>query len=128
MDPSRIYINKRGKYPKGNVEARDVERVKADVRSALESCIFEDKSLAVRSVYDRDDIYWGPLARYGPDMVVLANSGFDLKGKVGSSKVFDRTALEGRHTYEGAFFFSSKGKRAKTILEVKRLILEEYYF
>jgi predicted AlkP superfamily phosphohydrolase/phosphomutase len=125
LDPSRIYINSKGRYPKGSVEPGDVEKIKEEIRSGLKDLTSGEDLPVVRRIFDGDEIYQGPLTSQGPDLVLLSNSGFDLKGKLASPTLFGRTVLQGKHTHDDAFVYSSKGKEAKTIFELKKLILDE---
>ena len=126
MDPSRIYIHQKGRYPRGSVAADDVSRVKDEIRCGLEELKFEDGSDVIKKIYDRDELYHGPQTDRGPDMVLLSHFGFDLKGKLNSSSVFGRTVLQGMHTQNDAFFYSDKGKRVKTIFDLKEIILDNF--
>ena len=125
LDPSRIYINYRGRYPRGTVAPDDGKAIKTEIADGLKVLEY-DGSPVIKTIFDRDDIYHGPQAAQGPDMVLLSNPGFDLKGRVNSSTVFDRTPLQGMHTQNDAFLFSDKGKRADTIFEVRAMIEEEF--
>ena len=62
----------------------------------------------VRRVFRASEIYSGPLVARGPDLVVLSEPGFDLKGSVKKKEVFGRTNLEGMHTWDDAFFWSNR--------------------
>lgn len=126
LDPSRIYIHDKNRYPMGSVVKSDVEKIKNEIRSGLEELTFEDGSPVLRKVLDRDDIFHGPLAWQGPDLVLLSHHGFDLKGRISSKSTFGLSGLKGMHTQDDAFFFSDRGEKAETIFELKELILRNY--
>jgi predicted AlkP superfamily phosphohydrolase/phosphomutase len=126
MDPSRIYINMKGRYPQGSVEPKEVQEVKNEIRNLLLELRYEDGSEVIKRVYDRDELYHGPQTHRGPDLVVLSHNGFDLKGKVNSSSVYGRSALQGMHTHDDAFVFSNRTNGVKTIFELKNVILNNY--
>ena len=42
MDPSRIYVNLKGKYPMGTVDVSDYERVRQELKQGLEGLTFEN--------------------------------------------------------------------------------------
>ena len=125
LDPSRIYINYSGRYPRGSVAPNDGKTIKDEIANGLKTLEF-DGSPIIQTIFDREEIYHGPQADQGPDMVLLSHPGFDLKGRVNSSTVFDRTPLQGMHTQNDAFLYSDKGKSANTIFEIKGIIQEEF--
>ena len=118
LDPSRIYLNRKGRFPKGAVEEGDRKTLKAEIARRLEGLEFEGRRV-IRRVFDADDVYCGPFSASGPDLLVLSEPGFDLKGSVKKSDVFGRTDLEGMHTWDDAFFWSEQ--RAEDDLKISRL-------
>jgi predicted AlkP superfamily phosphohydrolase/phosphomutase len=124
MDPSRIYINLKGKYPLGTVDASDHERVRNELKEGLEGLSSEDGNKIAKRIYFREELYSGPHAAQGPDLIVLANHGYDLKAKVMSNAIFGRTNLVGMHTQDDAFFFSSTGTACDSIFDASSLIVQ----
>ncbi|MEK7871173.1 MAG: hypothetical protein AAB244_02180, partial [Nitrospirota bacterium] len=57
-----------------------------------------DGNLVVRSIYDNGEIYQGPSSVKGPDLVCLANDGFDLKGSMKKDNIFGKGPFTGMHT------------------------------
>ena len=123
MDPSRIYVNVKGKYPLGTVDPSDYERVRQELKHGLEALTFEDGNRIADKIYLKEELYEGPHVDRAPDLVVLSHHGYDLKGKVNSKAVFGRTNLVGMHTQDDAFFFSSIGIQCRSIFDAKGLIL-----
>jgi predicted AlkP superfamily phosphohydrolase/phosphomutase len=109
MDPSRIYLNLKGKYPLGTVDPADYEKVRQELKEGIESLTFEGGKKVADRIYFKEEIYHGPHVDLGPDLVVLAHHGFDLKAKVKSNEIFGRTNLVGMHTQNDAFFASNTG-------------------
>jgi len=124
MDPSRIYINLKGKYPLGTIDLSDYERVRQELKEGLEELTFEDGHKIAKRIYLKEELYSGPHAEKGPDLIVLSHHGYDLKAKVTSEKVFGRSNLVGMHTQDDAFFFSSSGIECRSIFEVRGTILQ----
>jgi hypothetical protein len=87
---------------------------------------FEDGSPVLRKILDRNEVFHGPFAWQGPDLVLLSHHGFDLKGRITSKSIFGLSGLTGMHTQDDAFFFSDKGEKVETIFELKELILKNY--
>jgi len=123
LDPSRIYINLKGKYPLGTIVASDYAQVRQELKEGLESLSFNDRNIIPKKIYFKEELYNGPHMNQAPDLVMLSNHGYDLKGKVNSHSVFGRTNLMGMHTQDDAFFFSSNGIQCKSIFDAKSIIL-----
>ena len=106
MDPSRIYIHRKGRFPKGRVEETEAEGLKREIKATLLELQHEGQPV-IRQVFERDEIYRGPETPRGPDLVALSHWGFDLKGSVKAAQVFGRTDLTGMHTWDDALFWSA---------------------
>lgn len=124
MDPSRIYLNLKGKYPLGTVDPSDYEKVRMELKVGIEGLTFKGGEKVAERVYLREELYHGPHVDMGPDLVVLSRHGYDLKAKVRSDQVFGRTDLVGMHTQDDAFFASSTGSECKSIFEASAVILK----
>ncbi len=105
MDPNRIYIHTRERYPQGRVEADRKAALKQELADRLMT-LEHNGGPVVREVFDAEQIYTGPLVTTGPDLIVLGHPGFDMKGSVKKKQVFGRTQLQGMHTYDNAFFWA----------------------
>lgn len=123
LDPSRIYVNLKGKYPLGTVDAIDYERLRRELKEGLEDLTYIDGKRVAKKIFFKEELYRGPHLVRAPDLVVLANHGYDLKGKVNGKTVFSRTNLSGMHTQEDAFYFSSILTPCTSIFDAKRIIL-----
>jgi predicted AlkP superfamily phosphohydrolase/phosphomutase len=107
LDPSRIYLHRSGRFPKGWVSDPEAGAIMADIEARLSRLEFNGRKV-VRRIFRGAGIYSGPLAVSGPDLVVLSEPGFDLKGSVKKKEVFGRTNLEGMHTWDDAFFWADR--------------------
>ena len=107
MDPGRLYVNVKGKYPMGTVQPESQARVADEVAELLVEKLVDPETgeKMVANVYRRDDIYSGPHVERGPDIVLEPKWGYDLKGAVNKEELTGRTALCGMHTYEDAHLF-----------------------
>ncbi len=124
MDPSRIYVNLKGKYPMGTVDVSDYERVRQELKQGLEGLTFEDGNKIMKKIYLKEELYHGPHADRGPDLILLSHHGYDLKAKVKRDEVFARTNLVGMHSQDDAFFFSDHGVQCTSIFEARDIILK----
>jgi predicted AlkP superfamily phosphohydrolase/phosphomutase len=112
MDPGRIYVNVKGRYPMGRVEPVDRASVADEVAELLGDRLVDPGTgeAMVAAAHRRDDIYSGPHVYKGPDIVLEPRWGYDLKGAVNKEAHTGRTALCGMHTYEDAHLYV-RGKR-----------------
>jgi predicted AlkP superfamily phosphohydrolase/phosphomutase len=126
MDPNRIYLNLRKKFPRGVVEASEKKALKEEIAGKLEALEFEGKKV-VKKVFFAEEIYSGPYLSSGPDLIVLGEEGFDMKGSIKKEQVFGRTSLQGMHTWDDAFFWAANEKAADLYIEdVAKIILKNY--
>jgi predicted AlkP superfamily phosphohydrolase/phosphomutase len=123
MDPSRVYVNLKDKYPLGIVDPADYDRVRREIKEGLLTLTHQDGNKVVKQVFLKEELYHGPCIDQAPDLVVLSHHGYDLKGKVKTDVVFGRSNLVGMHTQDDAFFFGSSGVPCTSIFDAKNVIL-----
>jgi predicted AlkP superfamily phosphohydrolase/phosphomutase len=75
------------------------------------------------------DVYSGSETPHGPDLLLVPEPGFDLKGRMGAADVVAPRRLQGMHTWEDAFVLTTRADllpqdRAPTLIDVPRMILE----
>lgn len=107
LDPGRIYVHRSDRFPRGTVPPEEAESVAEELAERLLALRY-DGAPVIREVFRGVEIYSGPFATRGPDLVALAHPGFDLKGSPAAARVFGRTALVGMHTYDDAFLLSPR--------------------
>jgi predicted AlkP superfamily phosphohydrolase/phosphomutase len=105
LDPGRIHIHTRGRYARGSVEPAERENLKTEVANVFRALRYHDEPV-IRDVYDAAQLYHGPCAKHGPDLVLLAHPGFDLKASPAATEIFSRTDLVGMHTWDDAFLLA----------------------
>lgn len=106
LDPSRIYINLKTTFPKGTVERSAKKALKEEIAGKLEKLEYQGRKV-VHKVFFAEDVYSGPLAGKGPDLIVVGEPGFDMKGSVKKKEIFGRSRLQGMHTWDDAFCWAS---------------------
>ncbi len=127
MDPSRIYIHRKDKYPKGSVEENDVEKIRTDLKQLFSSLERNGKKV-IREIFYKEEIYKGDYISNAPDMVLLSNYGFDLKGNPRSTEPFAKTHFTGMHTRDDAFLITDEKFTKKPHIEdVGSIILKKIY-
>jgi len=124
LDPGRIFVNRKGRFPKGSVDDAGARAVVAEIKAGLSELRWEGRPVVER-VFERDEIYSGPETPNAPDLVVVGHHGFDVKGTIREPDLFGRTPLTGAHTWDDAFFWSLRA--APEDLDITRLaaIIEE---
>ncbi|MFP5263019.1 MAG: alkaline phosphatase family protein [Blastocatellia bacterium] len=104
LDPGRVYLNVKGKYPNGAVEPADARRLAREIKSGL-SEISAEGAPVVKRVYERDELFRGPVIDSAPDLCVQTIYGYDLKGAVNKKDLMDREIFTGMHTQDDATLF-----------------------
>lgn len=107
LDPGRIYINSRDRFPNGKISVSDKVKVQNDLKSLFLSEEIKSKKIA-NKVFLNEDIFHGDYSQKGPDMVVSGNKGFDLKGfglegLAGNEACYGKRIFTGMHTDDDAF-------------------------
>lgn len=98
---SSIYINLAGREGEGIIPEAERETLLATLKADLESWFGPDQREVVRSVWHRDEVFQGPLAPYGPDLVVGFNSGYRASGQTGLGS-WGANAVEPNNDHWGA--------------------------
>jgi predicted AlkP superfamily phosphohydrolase/phosphomutase len=126
LDPNRIYLNYKNKFPKGSVERSARKSLKEDIAAKLAKLEYQGCKV-VREVFMAEDVYSGPMASKGPDLIVVGEPGFDMKGSVRKKEIFGRPGLQGMHTWDDAFFWATEdlGDDLR-IADVAPVILKNY--
>jgi predicted AlkP superfamily phosphohydrolase/phosphomutase len=106
MDPGRIYINLKGRYPNGSVLPQDKQKIVDEVTELFSKMTVGGRRV-VRTICRGEEVYSGPYAADGPDLVLMAQPGFNLKGAMGAPQVAGRGIFTGMHRYDNAFLLSA---------------------
>lgn len=126
MDPARIYINVRGKYPLGHVDPADYNSVRDRLKAEL-ATIEVDGVRIIDRIFTKEEIFTGPLLDVAPDLCLLPVKGYDLKGAVNKTVLHDRDVFTGMHTQDDALFWIGGGSPVEgdaTIYDVAPTILD----
>jgi predicted AlkP superfamily phosphohydrolase/phosphomutase len=110
LDPGRIYVHLQDKYSRGSVTPFEYEDIRETIKTLFETLMFNG-SKVVRKVYYKEEIFSGPLSDEAPDLYVLGEPGFDIKGALNKDAVFGLTHFKGTHTYHDAHLFIAGGER-----------------
>jgi len=102
LDPARIYLNRKDKYPRGSVEEKDKPSLLKDLEKAFHSLECKGRKV-IKRICRREEIYQGPLLEQAPDLVLLPHKGFNLKANLKAKELFSKGVFTGKHTQEDAF-------------------------
>ncbi len=126
LDPNRIYLHTKGKFPHGRVLPSEGEALKREIRMKLEK-LEQDGERIFRRVFDAEEVYSGPFLPRGPDLIAVGQPGFDIKGSPKKKELFGQTDLQGMHTWDNAFIWSPKSLgNGLAISNVARFILRHF--
>ena len=104
LDPGRIYINLKGRFPNGSVELSESRQILDEIKRGL-SEISVDRASIVKRIYERDELFNGPCLDSAPDLCVQPIYGYDLKGAVNKQQLMDREVFTGMHTQDDSTLF-----------------------
>jgi predicted AlkP superfamily phosphohydrolase/phosphomutase len=96
LDPARLYVHLKEKYPDGSVDKTEYEGMRQDLKQDLLSLTIEGEKV-IRSVYLKEEIY-----------LALPYKGFDLKGALNRTQISGKGFLTGGHTREDAVFYLNR--------------------
>ena len=107
IDPGRIYINSRDRFPNGKISISDKIKVQNDLISFFSSEKFMSNKI-VNKIFLNEEIFKGEYSKNGPDMVISGNNGFDLKGfglegLASGNSFYGKRIFSGMHTRDNAF-------------------------
>lgn len=126
LDPNRIYLNLQKKFPRGSVEASEIRTLREEIARKLGTLEYDGRKV-VRKIFFSEEIYSGPQAAKGPDLIVLGEPGFDMKGSVKKKDIFGRTSLQGMHTWDDAFFWTAADHGPDLAIEdIAKIILKNF--
>ena len=111
LDPGRIYINLENRFPKGLVKESNYTAFREELKEVLSNLKLSNSSgeeAVIKQIYTKEEIYQGPYLDRAPDLVVLPQLGWDLKGSVSKGVLTDNGPWTGMHTFDNAFLFISE--------------------
>lgn len=124
LDPGRIYVNLRGREPKGCVTpGEEYERVREQIIKEVEVLKDPDSGEPmIEKVFRREELYNGPCFSWAPDLVVKPRRGYDIKGSPKKESLIDKGPIVGMHTYEDAFLFVQGQDIAEEVMKLFDLV------
>lgn len=129
LDPARVYVNLKDKYPCGSVDTQDKEKILRDLEELFNTWEIEDKKV-IKCIHRKEQVYAGPFMDRAPDLVLESNPGFNLRGKMNTLTLFDRGNFTGKHARNNAFLLVSNKENhlnnIPIVSDVKNIILSNF--
>ncbi len=106
MTPGRIYVNQRGREPRGSVEAgAQYDALRDEIAAGLmELRAPESDEPLLERVAKREELWSGEALDTAPDLLAIPRNGYDLKSALGGAELFTSSPITGMHTYDDAFW------------------------
>jgi predicted AlkP superfamily phosphohydrolase/phosphomutase len=115
LDPSRIYLNRAGKYPNGTVQPNEEEKIIEDLIHLFSDFKHEGEQV-FKNIFRKEEIYQGKYLNTAPDVVLLPNSGYSLHGSIGKENIFEKPGtITGMHTQPDAFLYVKKSENKQIV-------------
>ncbi|MFX0133725.1 MAG: alkaline phosphatase family protein [Candidatus Hodarchaeota archaeon] len=102
--PSRIYLNLKGRYPKGIVKSSEIDDLIDKISNLYKKLKFKGDKI-IKRVFKKDEIYHGAYINNAPDLVLLSNEGYNLRANLHRDEIFEADIFPGKHSYDNAFLF-----------------------
>ncbi len=86
LEPSRVYLNMEGRYPAGSVRDQDREMLLQELTALFKSLTYDGRPV-VRDAYTKEQLYHGDCYDDAPDIVLVQEPGFSLRGSLGKQEL-----------------------------------------
>lgn len=107
LDPGRIYLHKQKKYPLGEVAPEEEKELTEKIKKIFYELEYEGEKV-IKTIYEKREIYNGKELEKAPDLVLIENSGFRLRGVLLKNELFGQDIFTGMHTLDNAFIYINK--------------------
>lgn len=124
IDPSRIFIHRRDRFPRGKVSGRDYAQIRKDIRELFETYKIDGRKI-IRKAYFKEELYSPPFLDSAPDIVLLSRPGYDLKAGLERTEESSLNHFTGMHLQDNAFFYTTRPDllpERMTIFDAKGII------
>ena len=124
MDPNRLYIHRKGKFPNGCVDDADYKVILKDLSQLFAEYHWNGRPVFQR-IYHKEELYSSRFLDVAPDLVLHSHPGFDVKSGLGKEVETGKTHLTGMHRQDNAFCFTTRPellKKETTIFDIAHMI------
>ena len=109
LDPARIYIHTKDRYPRGNVTRTERESIINDIVNLFAEIKIDGREV-IRAIYRKEEIFSGPLMDQAPDLVLVADKGFNMKANTKVDALYGNGPFTGKHSQPDAFLLIKANK------------------
>jgi predicted AlkP superfamily phosphohydrolase/phosphomutase len=106
LDPGRVYLNKKGKYPNGSVSKSEEKNLMEQLKTSFYDLKYK-KRRVIKNIFEKNEIYNGPYIDKAPDLVILENSNFCPKGAIGKKNIFEKSDFPGMHNKSAFLLYNN---------------------
>jgi predicted AlkP superfamily phosphohydrolase/phosphomutase len=99
LDPGRVYINLKGRMPHGCVEPGDYDSLCRELTAGFLGLTGIDR------VFRKEELYSGDYVEQAPDLVLISDSRYDIKGSLSKGHLTGKEKFSGMHTYHDALLY-----------------------
>lgn len=122
LDAGRIVLHRKGRFARGCVGAHEEAALKAELRELFLGLTWEGRKVMNRVLDGRE--FYG--CEDAPDLLCVAERGFDLKARFDRTEVFGVYGRFGMHSRDDVFFADTRGARPARVRDVGALVLEHF--
>lgn len=122
LDPGRIYVHLKDRFPKGKIERSERDMIVQELINIFNSIECTGQKI-IKHCYRKEEIYSGPLMQQAPDLVLVANRGFNLKGSLNPVNLCEKSAFTGMHNQHDAFLLV-RGRSDKIVFSKKPCVTD----
>lgn len=108
LEPGRIYLNTPARGLGGSVTPAAAAALSTELAAGLRA-LAVDGAPAVARVFTAAELYSGPLAGRGPDLVAVGNPGWEMKGTIAAATLIGASRFSGQHTWNDALLWVRGG-------------------
>ena len=117
LDPSRIFLHLKEKFPRGKVGSNDYHRIRQELKELFEEYRIGSKKV-IKRAYFKEEIYDPDQLDSAADIVLESYPGYDLKAGLKKNSEYGKTHFQGMHCRDNAFFFTSRPEFVKDNMSI----------
>jgi len=115
LEPNRIYLNNRARFPGGPISPEEVPTVRARLKKELEGLRLQDVGIEFpeedespdNPIFERvlvkEEAFDGECLAVAPDLLLIPRRGYDLKAAFNAQAPSNKDIFTGAHTHDDAF-------------------------
>jgi len=117
LEPARIHLNLKGKYPNGNVEENEIGHMVSNLKKHFNNLRYNGKKV-IKEMHLKEEIYSGAQLDVAPELLLVSNPGYSLRGSIGKDQLFsNESILTGMHRRDDAFLFVNAAESKNIVSE-----------